>query len=166
MLLEAIGTMVPSLLPADMQAVATRELDPTMKRSGRPSGKKPSRHEVADYIEQSDRSDLPSAFRDVLLARLRSGKRFTDFDRAKPIHKHLEKSKWRMTITFVYRDLYNLIKVNERSVWYEPVGEIAIPTARPERSRKAMAMVNYVLGHLGMDPPAERRMINIMSEIP
>eukprot|EP01013_Petalomonas_cantuscygni_P018485 TRINITY_DN35927_c0_g1_i1.p1 TRINITY_DN35927_c0_g1~~TRINITY_DN35927_c0_g1_i1.p1 ORF type:complete len:217 (+),score=16.45 TRINITY_DN35927_c0_g1_i1:58-651(+) len=166
MFLEAVSAMVPSLLPSDMQAVATKELDPTMKRSGRPSGKKPSWHEVADYIERSDRIDLPSTFRDALVARLRSGERFTEFDRSKPLHKHLEKSKWQMTIIFLYRHLYNLIDVNEKTVWYEPVGEIAIPTEETRRSKKAMVMAHNVLSGLKMHPPAVPRMFNIMSEIP
>lgn len=166
MFLEAVSAMVPSLLPSDMQAVATKELNPTMKRSGRPSGKKPSLHEVADYIERSDRSDLPSTFRDALVARLRSGERFTEFDRSKPLHKHLEKSKWQMTIIFLYRHLYNLIDVNEKTVWYEPVGKIAIPTEETRRSKKAMVMTYNVLSGLEMHPPTVPRMFNIISEIP
>ena len=166
MFLEAVNTMVPSLLPSDMQAVVTKELDPAMKRSGRPSGKKPSRHDVADHIEQSDRIDLPPTFRDALVARLRSGKRFTKFDRSKPLHKHLEKSRFKMTITYLYRHFYDLINVNEQTVWYEPVGEVSIPTDEPRRSMKAMMMARNVLSDLGLYPPAVPRMFNIISEIP
>jgi len=161
MFLEAV---VPGLLLSDMQAVITKELDPTMKRSGRPSGKKPSRHEGAGHIEQSDRTDLPSAFRETLVARLRSGKRFTDFDRAKPIHKHLEKRRWQETIKFVYRSLYDMIRVNEPTVWFEPVGEIEVPTGRFGRSQKAMMMTQDVLSGLGMAPPTVPRMFSVMSE--
>ncbi len=166
MFLDAIHTMVERLLPSDMQAVLEKELDATMKRSGRPSGKKPSRHEVADYIEQGDRIDLPSTFRDALVARLRSGTRFSNFDRDKPFHKHLEKSRWHMAIKYLYHELYDLMKENKQTVWFEPVGEISIPADEVRRSKKAMVMAHNVLSGLGMHPPSVPRMFNIMSEIP
>ena len=167
MFLEAVSAMVPSLLPSDMQAVATKELDPTMKRSGRPSGKKPSRHEVADYIERSGRTDLPAAFRDALVARLRSGKRFTEFDRSKPLHKHLEKSRQHMTITYLYRKFYDLIAVNQRAVSLERFGLIEIPTETAPRSQKAMTMVDDVLcKKLGTVSISVASLFTAMSKIP
>lgn len=166
MFLDTIHPMFASFLPFDIQAVLTKELNPTMKRSGRPSGKKASRHEVADYIEQSARIDLPIAFRDALVARLRSGERFTKFDRSKPLHKHLEKSRFKMTITYLYRHFYDLINVNDQKVRYEPLGEIVIPIDEPGRSMMAMVMVHNALSDLGMHHPAAPRMFNIMSEIP
>jgi len=166
MFFEATKTMVPPLLPSDMQAVLTKELDPTMKRSGRPSSKEPSRHDVAGVIEQIDRGDLPPGFRNALVARLRSGKRFSNFDRDKPLYRHLEKSRWHMTIKYLYNCLYDLIGVNNKTVWFEPIGEIEIPSDRAPRSDKAMMMAHNVLSNLGMHPPTVRRMFNIKSEIP
>lgn len=167
MFLEAVNTMAPGLLPSDMQAIVKKELDPTMKRSGRPSGKKPSRHEVADYIEQSDRTVLPSAFRKALVARLRSGERFTEFARSKPLHKHLEKSRQHMAITYLYRKFYSLIAVNQRAVSLEPFGLIEIPTEKAPRSQKAMTMVEDVLckklGTVSISVPS---LFTAMSKIP
>lgn len=108
MLLEAINTMIPQLLPSDMQAVLKNELDPTTKRSGSPSSKKPSRHDIADFVVQIEHADLPPGFRNALVARLRSGKHFSNFDRDKSLHKHLEKSRRHMRIKYLYRCHYDL----------------------------------------------------------
>jgi len=95
----------------------------------RPSGKKPSRYKVADFIEHSDRSYLPSAFRDALVAKFRSGKRFTEFKRSKPLRKHLEKSRWRMTIAYLCHRFYDLIVANQGAAVIGPFGIIEIPVS-------------------------------------
>lgn len=167
MFLEAVNSMAPGLLPSDMQGVVTTELDPTMKRSGRPSGKKPNRHEVADYIEQSTRSDLPLVFSKALVARLRSGKRFTEFSRSKPLHKHLEKSRQHMTISYLYRRFYDLIAADQKTVSLEPFGIIEIPSEKAPPSEKAMMMVEDVLcKRLGVLSVTVPSLFTAMSKIP
>lgn len=167
MFLETVNPTIMSLLTSDMQAVVTKELDPTMKRSGRPSDKKPSRHDVADFIERIDDIDIPPAYCEALVARLRSGQRFTEFDRGKPLHKHLEKSRQHMMITYLYRWFYDLVAADQKTVSLEPFGIIEVPSEKAPPSEKAMMMVEDILcKRLGVLSVTVPSLFTAMSKIP
>lgn len=165
MLLEAVGWFDPPIIDAQMTGLLERELDGRSKRSGRPQTRSTSLDDVASSIERLDRDDMPKLFRTALVHSVRSRKRFTDINRAAPLHKELTKRKRESLISFLYREFRSLIGPDTNTIDYEPFGSLVVPLPDVPPAQRAAELVSLVMhAKLNMDPPARARIMNIAAE--
>lgn len=165
MFLEAVGWFDPPLLDEEMLFLVARELNPAAKRSGRPRTLKTSLTDVAQNVESLERSDLPEGFRAALVTRIRNRKRYTEFERSVPFFKESAKRKRGALIAYLYREFQTRIGPETTYIHFEPFGLISVSYSDQPPAQRAMELVREVLDErLLMDPPARRRLENIVSE--
>lgn len=160
MLLEGFCSIKPRFLSAVDNAAVKSILS---HQRGRPSKSAPPRDALAMRIECSNRADVPELFKIALAERVRRKKGLTDFERSRRAFKRSERRKRDMFVDALYRDIIHLLPGNG-SVDHPLLGKLQIPDdiARTS-SETALHMAHSILVNIGMYPPSERRMLNIVS---
>lgn len=113
-------------------------------------------------IERSARTDVPEPFKAALAARIRRRRGLTDFERSLRAFNALRRPERDMFIRSLYREITGLLKTNG-PVIHPILGELQVPSEISRtRSQTALHMTHSILLSLGMDPPSEARMFNIV----
>lgn len=167
MLLAAVQTLKPPLLPdADMMLLA-RELDGGLRRRGRPKGDLLPRKRIATMIATIRHRGLPSEIRQLLVERLASGRRFTEADRGLQFYRASKRANKRMLIRVIYRDVYALLDQRHSIIRHHIIGEIPVPRewqslSRHERALQITAMI--LRDRMRLNPPSPVTLRNLVRE--
>jgi hypothetical protein len=163
MFCEALGLMNPPPLEGDQMARLINELDPKApRRRGRPLNGAVSRLRLADEIDRLPPCEEQSAFRKLLVARLRSGRRWTEFHRSLRFHKAHSRVNRASMMRGLYKDLYDLVS-SSAFVEHHILGRLEVPAEaqRKSRSERALALTQMVMGEvLRLHPPSLGTMRN------
>jgi hypothetical protein len=167
MLLAAVETLQPPLLSdADMLMLA-KELGGGEQRRGRPKGDILPRKRLAKLIAAIKRRDLPPEIQQLLIERLKSGRRFTEGDRGLPFYRASKRAQKHLFIRGIYRDVYALLDRKPPSIRHHILGEIAVPSdwqslPRHERALEITAML--LRERLRLAPPSTATLRNLVRE--
>ncbi len=167
-LLEIVEYFDPPLLNPEEMDVVANELDVSRPRKrGRPAGMIAPRKLVADHIESISRPDIPEKFLKILAERLRSGRRFPYSVRARKAYRENRASKMHLFISALYADAKDAMAVGKTQIQYPEMEPFEFPeeTGNYSLHERALRAVNHIMRtYLDVDPPSERRMLNIISE--
>ena len=164
MLLEAVGWFDPPLIRSEMLPILRKELDPRSNRAGRPAIHKVSLADVVRHVSPANRPDLPPLFHRALLQRLQNRRRYTGYDRARPLARRFRRHERDTIIRDLYRTFSELAANGQCTIETAFFGTLPIPEGDTPRSTRIMQLVQNLMRELmGMDPPGLARMANIAS---
>jgi hypothetical protein len=166
MWLDVLRQIKPPLLSMQNMTQLVRELDPAQNRPrGRPKGKASVRTFLADRVVQVRRLDIPTPLLGGLVDRLRTGRRYSEFDRGLPIHRRIKSLKRISMIRGLYRQAYTLLN-GKMEVEHPILGRSTLPNSAANLSRSERSLVLaqiWMRDVLRMDPPSIGRMRNLVS---
>ena len=166
-LLEIVQYIDPPLLSPEHMDTVVNELDESHPRKrGRPAGMIAPRKLMADHIESISRPDIPDKFLEALAERLRSGRRFPYSARARKAYRENRASKMHLFISALYADAKEAMAVGKTQIQYPEMEPFKFPEESENFSlhERALRAVNHIMRtYLNVDPPSERRMLNIIS---
>lgn len=142
-----------------------RQLDPDAERRGKPSVRRPSKVQLIKSLERICHPDLPAVFVEYLIARLRSGRRYTRRDSDIAYNRNWLRIERNMLIRGYYNDLYNLLEGDPKTVEHPILGELEVPTGMTRRSDRAMEMTHRLLAERTYHyPPSTGTMMQIITQ--
>ncbi|SIN65647.1 hypothetical protein SAMN02745824_1530 [Parasphingorhabdus marina DSM 22363] len=167
-LLEIVQFFDPPLFSPEEMDVVANELDASRPRKrGRPTGNTAQRKLITDRIKYISRSDVPVEFIDFLTKRLRSGRRFPSSRHERKANGKRKTSKKQTIIKGLYRDVKKAMELGKTQIEYPEMEPFQFPEESENQSvhERALRAVNHIMRtYLDVDPPSERRMLNIISE--
>ncbi len=162
---DAVLTLSPPLLPRRDMALLLAELDPTQARKrGRPVGNRLIRVQLARAVAAVTRPDLPIEVQKLLVDRLTSGKRFTDFQRHGAFNRKWKRWHQEILLCGLYITLREPLKAPGPLVHFilgpidlEPHEKTGSPSERALLITHRLARTHY-----GIKPPSMGRLRNIV----
>ena len=161
--LEAVGQFEPPLLPPKELKALVRILDPGIERRGRPARGALNAQAIVDALGQVTREDLPSLFKEGLIARLRSRRRYTRHDLSVAVHKGRKRSDRDLLITGLYDFIYEVLAESPALTKHAALRSLDVPKSGA-RSQRALALTGRMLStYLGHVPPSSAAMMNMIT---
>jgi len=166
--LEVVERCRPPLLRRSDFEILRKQLDPTAERRGTRSTGPKSTNSLIKKLNGISRPDVPPAFIEHLVDRLKSKRRYTKVNDARDYKRRWRTRNRDMIIPGVYDRIYDLLDGDPPSVTHEILGTIQVPDEiRRTRSEKAVQITHDLLGReTTLRPPATSTILKIVTEVP
>lgn len=161
LLADAVATISPPLVSERVQnAILDALREP---RRGRPPRGVPPRREIARLIETMDREDLPVAFRQALVRRLRRSRGRKERDRQSQAERGYLRNSRDFSMENMRDQIFALLD-GSSSIDHPIFGVLAVPAGAGSKHETALLMTQALLRDAEMNPPSPPAMRNLISK--
>lgn len=157
----------PPLLPKAFAEKLHWLLDPKVERRGRPRALEITNANLVEHLRQIERDDVPSAFIEALVGRIKCGKAYTERDSAGDYHKRWSRKNRDQIICGLYDEISEALDETAKKYVHPILGPAPLPEVAMPRHMKVLEVINSLLSGKTHPPvPSVITMLSIVSRRP